>query len=146
MKYLCTSCNYVYDKTLWDKEEGLVVWEELELCPVCWEYDSFQWIKEEINYLDENTLEKLEQDHMPIINFKWDILEIRVWREAHPMWEDHRISYIWFYDEYGDIVDEKFLNEDDDLVCEFDISDIEDWEIRIKCSQHGIWSRKFERN
>ena len=82
MKYLCTNCNYVYDNALWDIEENIEVWMELEKCPVCEEYDIFQWIEEEINYIcEENWLWALEVDHFPEIEIKDDKL-IFIWKNT----------------------------------------------------------------
>jgi len=144
MKYLCTHCNYTYDKSTWDKEEDVEVWIELEKCPICEEYDTFQGIEEEVNYIDTDDIGVLESDHMPVFNFKDDKLEVRVWREAHVMWDDHRISSVWLYDEYGDLVEEKYIWVDEEWNIVFDVSDLDEWEVRIKCTQHWIWSRKFE--
>ena len=147
MKFLCTSCNYVYDKSTWDREEGVEIWTILYRCPVCWEYDSFHWIEEEVNLVEDvDSPNMLEIEHIPIFNFKDNILEVRVWREPHPMWAEHRISMIALYDEYSDLVEEKFFREDDDLEAYFDISDLDSGEVRVKCTIHWIWSRKFENN
>jgi len=59
---------------------------------------------------------------------------------------EHRILSIWLFDEYWDLVEEKFLNVDDDSVVTFDNYDLDDIEIRVRCSKHGIFARKFELN
>ena len=145
MKKLCTSCNYIYDESIWDKEEDIDIWTVIEKCPVCQEYDTFQGIEEEINYAeDEENLNMLEIEHFPIFNFTENILEVRVWRESHPMWAEHRVASIWLYDEYWDLIEEDFFREDDESIRKFDISDLDSWEVRIKCSIHWIWARKFD--
>ena len=147
MKKLCTTCNYIYDESTWDKEENIDIWTKIDKCPVCKEYDTFQGIEEEINYAeDEDNLNMLEIEHFPIFNFDRSILEVRAWREPHPMWAEHRVCSIWLYDEYGDLIEESFYAEDDELVMKFDISDLDSWEVRIKCTIHWIWGRKFENN
>ena len=86
----------------------------------------------------------LEIEHFPIFNFTENILEVRVWRESHPMWAEHRVASIWLYDEYWDLIEEDFFREDDESIRKFDISDLDSWEVRIKCSIHWIWARKFD--
>jgi desulfoferrodoxin (superoxide reductase-like protein) len=57
----------------------------------------------------------------------------------HPSGEDHRVTAIYLVDEEGHIVEEIFIMMDEDPVAEFDISGLEDFEIRASCSQHGLW-------
>lgn len=150
MKYFCVSCNYTYDESLWDKDEGIGFWtriDEIESCPNCWEAYSFQWIEEEVNYLDsEENLDGLEVEHIPTVRYDGDIVEVVVGKKAHPMWDDHRITEISLYDEYWDRVYSEILHpESEDPVAEFDVGDLDEFEIRVKCSVHGVWWRKFER-
>lgn len=153
MRYLCTNCNYIYDEWLWDKEEWIKAWTSfLKLwdyftCPVCWEYrDSFHEIKDEINYInDDNTSDFMELEHFIDLYLEDDIVEVRVGKYLHPSGEEHRITEISLYDEYGDIVETKFLQVGQEPEVQFDISDIDDFEIRVRCSLHWVWGRKVER-
>lgn len=145
MKYLCTNCNYIYDNDLWDLEEWIKVWEELDLCPVCEEYDSFQWIRDEVNYIEwDSNLEKIEIDHFPEVNIKWDKLEVSIWWEVHPMWEEHRIASVSLFDEYWDLIETKYLELEQEAIVEFDFDDLDEFEIRLKCSLHWVWWKKFK--
>jgi len=146
MKYLCTNCNYVFDKALWDKEEYIEIWEELDKCPVCEEYDTFQWIEEEVNHIEVNenkNLDSIEIDHFPEVEIKDWKLKVSIWNEIHPMWPEHRIASIGLYDEYGDLIEEKFLKMDNEATVIFDFDNLDEFEIRAKCSLHWIWGRKF---
>ncbi len=143
MKYLCTNCNYIYDSAFWDIEENISIWEELNICPVCEEYDSFHWIEEEINYIDDKVLDSMEIDHFPEVNIKDNKLIVTVWNEIHPMWENHRIASISLYDEYWDLIEEKYLEMDIEPVVEFDFDNLDEFEIRVKCSLHGSWGKKI---
>lgn len=144
MKYLCTNCNYVFDNDLGDKEENINIWEELDICPVCEEYDSFQWIEEEINYINDDNLWALEIDHFPEVEIKWEKLKVTVWNEIHPMWESHRIATVSLYDEYWDLIQTNYLELENEAVTEFDFDNLDEFEIRVKCSLHWIWGRKFK--
>jgi desulfoferrodoxin (superoxide reductase-like protein)/rubredoxin len=176
MRYICVKCNYVFDESLWDREEGLEAGMkigDIGRCPNCEEYDSFQWIKEEINYAEDyENLKLLEIEHIPQIKeitspqpspqgegeeqgtplsckergWGWGCtqkIEVFIWASQHPMWEDHRITSICLYDEYGDLVIEEFLLPDDDPSIEFDVSDLDEYEVVAKCSIHWYWWRKI---
>ena len=117
------------------------------LCPGCDEYGTFHEIQEEVNIIDAtNNEQHLELEHIPVLNtLDNGILQVRVWRQAHPMWSDHRITTIALYDEYGDLIEEKFIDEDEEAFAEFDSSDLDDYEIRIRCSLHGTWWMRIEK-
>ena len=95
-------------------------------------------------YLDENTVDKVELEHLPEINHDWISIEVTVWNNSHPMEKEHRILSIWLFDEYWDLVEEKFLWIDDDTVVVFDDYDLDEIEIRVRCSKHWIFGKKFE--
>ena len=59
------------------------------------------------------------------------------------MWDDHRIAWVWLFDEYEDLVEERFLKSDDDSVVVFDDYWLTDFEVRIKCTQHKLFAKKF---
>jgi len=162
MRYLCTNCNYIYDEWMGEKGDEIasgVRCDDDFVCPGCDECGGFHEIEEEINVIDEtNQDEYLELEHIPVIQIlppgggkypkgdggiEWKILQVRVGRESHTMWPDHRISTISLYDEYGDLIEEEFLEEDNEAMAEFDVSDFDDIEIRVRCSLHGTWSRKI---
>lgn len=144
MKYICTSCNYSYDTAFWDEEENVNIWKILEYCPVCEEYDTFQWIIEEVNYIEwEEDLQSIEIDHFPEVFYEDGKLIVTVWNEIHPMWEDHRIASILLCDEYWDILEEKYLDIEEEAKVEFEFDDLDEFEIRIKCSLHWVWGKKF---
>jgi len=146
MKHLCVNCSYIYDEAIWDSWEGIEAWTKIEdivSCPVCDEYDSFHFISEEITYLWDDLNDKFEVEHFIELNHIDDTFEIIIWWNMHPMWEDHRIAWVWLFDEYCDLVEEKFLWIDDDSVVVFDDYWLQDLEVRIKCTQHKLFAKKF---
>lgn len=151
MKYCCTNCNYVYDESVWEAEENILPWTRIyELwdyfhCPVCYEsLDYFEMIKEEINYIeDENTKDFLELEHFPVIKIEDSKLIVLAWKPKHTMWEKHYITSISLLDEYGDLIEEKFLKNDDKPIAKFDFDDYEDFEVVVRCSFHWLWWRKI---
>jgi len=68
-----------------------------------------------IEFLDDNTV-KIEANH--------------------PSEESHFLWNIWIYDEYGDLVYEEFFKPWEPAYLEYDISDLDEYEIRTQCSLH----------
>lgn len=153
MRYLCTNCSYIYDEDKGEVDDWISPWTKFEdlgdifCCPSCWEKcDLFHEIKEEINYLSEIPFDSLEAEHFINTEFSWNKISISVWKwESHPIWLEHRISSIWIYDEYWDLVYEEFFTKNTEAKLEFDISDLDDFEIRAKCSIHWVWGLKIKR-
>lgn len=153
MRYLCTNCNFLYDEDLWDKEDNIKPWTKFYnlgdsyVCPVCWELpDIFHEIIDEINYLWDWPEDFIEVEHfIDIEDIDENTIRTSVWKwNLHSSWEEHRITSIWLYDEYGDLVIESFFNAWMDPEIEFDISDLDDYEVRVRCSLHGVWGRKIK--
>ncbi len=149
MKYLCTNCSYIYDEDLGDKLENITPWTKFEdlkenfKCPVCsCPKDLFHEIKEEVIYLNEKAQDLIEAEHFINYKFDWNIIKISVWNPiAHPSWEEHRITSIWLYDEYWDLIYEKFFAIWEEAYLEFEHSFIDIYEIRARCSIHWTWWR-----
>lgn len=147
MRYICTNCNYNYDEAFGDQWEWIEVWtkiENIEKCPVCDECDTFHHINEEICYIEDDTNDILEQEHFIEVSMEKDNLHVIIWDNIHPMWENHRIAWIWIFDEYWDFYEEKFLEIDTDPSVLFENFELEEFEVRIKCSVHQIFAKKFE--
>lgn len=98
-------------------------------------------VQEEVNYLDDTILSRIEQEH----DIEAELLEngkvhVLVSEKKHPMEVEHKIVSISLYDEYGDILEEKFLEEEIvELEQVFDDYGVEEFEIRVKCSKHGVF-------
>lgn len=148
MKYFCTECSYVYDEAFWDEIEEIKPWtkiENIKICPICWEEDSFYFVNEEANYLDENTSTLKELDHFIELEKldHWK-LKVIISENEHSMEKEHRIASVSIFDEYGELVEEKFLEEDFSWDIILEDYDLGDFEIRIKCNRHWVFARKFE--
>lgn len=149
MKYICTNCNYIFDEIFSNSEDSIEKVTSETMCPSCEEFDTFQWIEEEVNYAkDIDNLELLEIEHIPQIEFldnEWENIIVTAWLKEHPMWLENRIISISLFDEYWDLILEEFLYEDSDPVVEFDVSDLDEYEVRVKCSVHWVWGRRVEK-
>lgn len=146
MKYLCTNCSYVYEESFWDEVEWIEAWTKIEsfdACPVCDEFDTFHHIEEEIIYIEEDTGDALELLHfIDATKQDWTI-QVTIWNNIHPMWKEHRISWVWLFDEYWELLEEEFLWVESDLSIDFYDYDLDDFEIRVKCNEHNLFARKF---
>lgn len=152
MRYLCTSCNFIFDEGIGDQDSGIEAWTSFDdlgdyfKCPVCEDSaDAFHEIKEEVNYIDNHhTRDPMEVDHFIETERIWDKLKVTIWNGIHPMWESHSISSISLFDEYSDLVEEIFLPMDEEAIAEFDFDDLGEYEIRCRCTLHWVWGKKFQ--
>jgi len=150
MKYICTNCNYIFDEYIDDAEDTISEVDNDTMCPVCHEYDSFQWIAEQVNYAEDiNNLQLHELEHIPqidVIDEENHTIRVFVWKNEHPMESEHRLYSISLYDEYWDLVTEEFLHKEASPEAEFDVYDLDEYEIRVKCNVHWVWGRKVVKN
>jgi len=149
MRYLCTNCNYVYDESLGDSVDFIdehTLFDNLGedfVCPVCAaEKDDFFMIKEEVNYIWD-TMSSLETEHFIDIYIEDDFLEVSV--PNHSNIKDHRISEISLFDDDGELLETIFISTQNKIEANFDISFLDEFEIRIRCSSHWVWWRKISR-
>lgn len=150
MKHLCTNCNYIYDEMIWEIWDWIEYWTKLDnirenfVCPSCFETsENFQEINPVIHSLDDDNLIWIEYEHIPNIEFlDDDLIKIEV---IHPDEESHFLWNIWIYDSFWDLVYEEFFKPWEPAYLEFDISDLDDFEVRTQCSLHWVFSKKFDR-
>jgi len=153
MKYCCVGCRYTYDEALGDSIESIEAgtkfysMQDFFTCPVCWEWsESFEVEKEDIIYVEDiSNLDSVEKQHIPSVQILWDSAIVKVWIDEHPMMQEHYIASIGLYDECWDLVEEEFLLPESIPEISFDISSLDDFEIRAKCNLHWIWWIKLER-
>lgn len=150
MRHLCTDCNYIFDEAFWELELAIKPGTRLDdaqdifACPNCGALsDMFEPIREEILYAD-NPAEKrgMEIEHIPLVRPTDDIgmIEFIVWTQLHPSEDEHRITSVGLYDEYGDLVFEQFFEAEQEPIGEFDVSDFDSFELRARCNLHWVWS------
>lgn len=148
MRYFCIDCSHIFDEALWERELSIEPWTKFDdldwfYCPNCEADESmFQPIEEEILYAeDSDNLSVLESQHIPhILHFDEKEVELSVGEDVHPSDEEHRILAIWLYDEDGELVEEHFFKTDEEPLYAFDVEDLDSFEIRAACNQHGVWS------
>lgn len=150
MKYICIGCGYIYNEAEWEREYGVppcTLHTHLPddfFCPVCQEYhkDDFIALDEPILPLPtyHPSLQLFEKEHIPLYEKENNLLHIFIGYEKHPMEKNHCIYKIGLYDESGDEIDEKILHIWEEPTAVFDIEYMEQLEIRIFCSKHGIFS------
>ena len=149
MKHLCTNCGYIYDEINGEVEDWIDYGTKLDdiresfVCPSCFESsENFQEITPHIHSLDDKEdILGIELEHIPIIE-KLDSWEIKI-EVNHPSEQSHFIWNIWIFDEYWDLVYEEFFKPWEPAYLEFNISDLDDFEIRVSCSLHWIFSKKI---
>lgn len=151
MRYLCTECNFVYDEALGLEEEYIEphtsFWEISEdfICPVCHSpKEYFSRIEEEINYAwEDEILSEADLIHFPVVKVdeKKDEIKVFFWKwELHPMVSGHFISTVSLYDEYKELVEQKFFSPWDDCYTTFPLQWLDEFEVVIKCNMHWSFS------
>lgn len=151
MRYICTECNFVYDEALWLEEEYIephTPFSEIDenfLCPVCHSpKEHFSKIQEEINYFwEDEILTDIDLQHIPIVRVDEEKDEIKVsfWKwELHSMTSHHFINTICLYDEYKELVDQKFVSPWDNAFVSFSLQWLDEFEVTIKCNIHWTFS------
>jgi rubredoxin len=148
MKHLCTRCGYIYDEMMWEQAEGIPFGTTLEsmewifYCPNCdASSELFQWVPPYIHSLDESFLLSIEHEHEPLIEHGEDgYIHLRF---DHNQDNEHFVWNIWIFDEYWDMVHQEFFDPWKEIIAEFDVWGLDEYEIRIECSVHGIFSKKI---
>ena len=150
MQYLCTNCNFIYDEMTGEPEDGIPAWVKLSslewhiTCPNCNESgDYFQEITQHVHSLDEEHLLPFELEHIPKIE-QLDDGYIKI-ESNHPNEAEHFIGNIWIYDEYWDLFHEEFFKPWTWVYLEVDVSDLDEYEVRMQCSLHGVFGKKVDR-
>lgn len=89
--------------------------------------------------MEEKTEEQGKEKHLPVIEKKDKIVEVKVGSVPHPMEEKHYIEWIELQTEKG--IFKKFLKPSDGPEAEFEITgDI--LGAREYCNIHGLWATK----
>ena len=149
MRFLCVNCSYIYDESLGDVHEDIDPGTSVDqipediLCPGCeGSFEDFAPIEDEVLYIDNpDRLTDVEREHMPHILYQdSEKIEVSIGEDMHPVSDDHRITGIYLVDEEGHIVEELFIMPEEEPIAEFDVSGLDNFEIRASCSQHGLWS------
>lgn len=148
MKYHCTGCDYIYDEKLWDEDMWIdpkTFFDHLPsdfFCPFCDTHkDDFVVLEEQINYpLDRGNLTGFEQEHFPEFQIIWDTLKYGFSETQHPNDENHFIYKVSLVDDSGDEILKHQFQVWDEVVWEFDIDYLDDFELRVYCFKDGIFS------
>ncbi len=150
MRFLCVNCSHIYDEALWEETDGIEpgtgideISEDIH-CPSCdGSFEDFSPIEDEVIYADDpHNLSHVEREHMPrIMHLDDQKVEACVGEEEemHSSSEEHRVTAMYLVDEHGHIVEEVFIMAFEDPIAEFDISGLDDFEIRASCNMHGLW-------
>jgi rubredoxin/desulfoferrodoxin (superoxide reductase-like protein) len=148
MKYHCTGCDYIYNEIVWDSDLWIpphTFFESLSnefFCPFCDTYkDDFVVFDEIINYpLHIDRLTQFEAEHYPEYEIVEDIFTYHIWQVEHSNDEKHFIYKVSLYDESWDKIDTHSFNFWQEPKWEFDIEYLDTFEVRVCCSQDGIFS------
>ncbi len=77
------------------------------------------------------------EKHVPVLDDKGDVINVKVGGVSHPMNEDHYIEFIELI--VNDKVYRKFLKPGDEPEVEFGVGDKGSVSARAYCNIHGFW-------
>lgn len=88
--------------------------------------------------LEPNTTDAANEKHVPVIEVNGNAVKVTVGSTIHPMGDDHHISWIVLYTEYG--CQRKYLDPNGKPIATFELADgdkaVSAYEY---CNLHGLW-------
>lgn len=90
--------------------------------------------------LEANTVEASLEKHIPVLELKEGIANVKIGSIAHPMTEDHYIS--WIYIKYDGLSQRFMLRPGMGPEVNFYVSDAKEIEVYAYCNLHGLWKIK----
>ncbi len=92
---------------------------------------------EDMKELIPNTVDAATEKHLPAINVDGDVITATVGSTAHPMTEEHYITFIYLETERGG--QRKALSPGEEPVAKFSIIDDKPIAVYAYCNLHSLW-------
>lgn len=92
--------------------------------------------------LKANTVEASFEKHIPVVELKDGILNVKVGSVEHPMTEEHHIS--WIYVKYDGTTQKTKLNAGMKPEASFFVGEAKNIEIYAYCNLHGLWKAEIK--
>jgi len=90
--------------------------------------------------LEPNTVDAAKEKHVPVYEYKENLLTVTVGETEHPMLEEHNIEWICIMQ--NNHVQRQRLNVGEAPVATFHVDNIDNLEIYCYCNLHGLWLLK----
>ena len=87
--------------------------------------------------LEPGTKEAAVEKHIPVVTFEGSVVKAVVGEVAHPMTEEHSITWVYLQTDRGG--QRKALKPGDDPIVTFAISDEKPIAVYAYCNLHGLW-------
>ncbi len=97
---------------------------------------------EPMKELRANETDGAKEKHVPDVKIVDNIINVHVGSVAHPMQEEHYITFIALETEKG--VQAKFLNPGEEPVAQFKVADDKPVAAYEYCNLHGFWKAAIE--
>ncbi|MCL2015727.1 MAG: desulfoferrodoxin [Defluviitaleaceae bacterium] len=92
---------------------------------------------EKMTELTPNTVDAAQEKHLPVVNVSGTTVKITVGSVAHPMTEEHNITFIYLETKNGGQM--KRLNPNDEPTVTFALADDTPVAAYAYCNLHGLW-------
>ena len=97
---------------------------------------------EEMKELVANTVEASKEKHLPVCTLKDNVLEVEIGENAHPMEENHHISWVYVETEKGG--QRKNLENGKEPKTSFVLIEDKPLSVFAYCNLHGLWKVSLE--
>ena len=92
---------------------------------------------QKMKQLIPGTVEASKEKHIPVVSFKDGVVEVSVGSVAHPMTEEHSITWVYLQTCRGG--QRKCLKPGDEPVVRFAVLDETPVAVYAYCNLHGLW-------
>ncbi|MCL1987307.1 MAG: desulfoferrodoxin [Firmicutes bacterium] len=92
---------------------------------------------EAMTVLEPNTVDAAQEKHLPVVNVSGANVKVSVGSVAHPMTEEHNITFVYLETEHGGQL--KYLKPNDEPTLNFTLVDDKPIAAYAYCNLHGLW-------
>lgn len=98
---------------------------------------------EEMEELVANTTDGAHEKHVPVVEVKGNVVDVKVGSVAHPMVEAHYIQWVYLETKNGG--QRKTLKPGDEPHVTFTVIDDEPVAVYEYCNLHGLWKAEIKK-
>ena len=98
---------------------------------------------EEMEELVANTTDGAHEKHVPVVEVKGNVVDVKVGSVAHPMVEAHYIQWVYLETKHGG--QRKALKPGDEPHVTFTVIDDEPVAVYEYCNLHGLWKAEIKK-
>jgi len=98
---------------------------------------------EKMEELVVNTVDASQEKHVPFVEVKGNVVEVKIGSVPHPMVPAHYIQWVYLETKHGG--QRKALNPGDEPYVKFTLIDDEPVAVYEYCNLHGLWKKELKK-